>query len=210
MKKTNNPCGASVILAVIILLAIVHGANGVTYTVDRSWTDGVGTASLVGTVDVALGNYTIMNGGVDPFMNVNLTLTLNGDPLFLDHADTSLIFGTGQFFIDATLSSLTFDTANADGSNPADLRFYDVTNTTLYVIDSDAAPASKEVSARLIALLPMLLSPSFSAPQPIQFLRPVPLSPSLAWFSLESAWPSSAWRDGRGERKPPSPSLSAH
>jgi len=140
MKKTNNPCGASVILAVIILLAIVHGANGVTYTVDRSWTDGVGTASLVGTVDVALGNYTIMNGGVDPFMNVNLTLTLNGDPLFLDHADTSLIFGTGQFFIDATLSSLTFDTANADGSNPADLRFYDVTNTTLYVIGSDAAP----------------------------------------------------------------------
>ena len=136
----RSPCGASIILAVIILVAIVHGANGVTYSVSRSWTDGIGTANLVGTVDVPLGNYTIMNGGADPFTNVSLTLTLNGISAFLDHADTSLIFGSGQFFIDATLSSLTFDTANADESNPADLRFYDATNTTLYVTGSNGNP----------------------------------------------------------------------
>src|SRR4030095_3331948 len=123
----RSPCGASIILAVIILVAIVHGANGVTYSVSRSWTDGIGTANLVGTVDVPLGNYTIMNGGADPFTNVSLTLTLKGPSAFLDHADTSLILGSGQFFIDATLSSLTFDTANGDSGNPADLQFYDVT-----------------------------------------------------------------------------------
>ena len=97
VRKTNSPCGASVILAVIILVAIVHGANGVTYIVSRLWTDGIHTASLVGTVDVPLGNYTIINGAADPFTNVSLTLTLNCSPAFLDHTDTSLIEGTGQF-----------------------------------------------------------------------------------------------------------------
>jgi len=140
MKKTNSPCCASVILAFIILVAIVHGANGVTYTVNRSWTDGIGTASLVGTVDVPLGDYTIMNRGADPFTNVSLTLTLNGRPFVLDHADTSFIAGTGQFFIDATLSYLIFDTANADGSNPADLDFFNAANTTHYAIGSDGDP----------------------------------------------------------------------
>jgi hypothetical protein len=81
MKKQSTSRSAffSVILAVIILGAIFRGANGVTYTVSRSWTDGIGTASLVGTVDVPLGNYTIMNSGADPFTNVSLTLTVNGN-----------------------------------------------------------------------------------------------------------------------------------
>jgi hypothetical protein len=142
MKKQSTSRSAffSVIFAVIILVAIVHGANGVTYSVSRSWTDGIGTANLVGTVDVPLGNYTIMNGGAAPFTNVSLTLTLNGSSAFLDHADTSQIFGSGQFFIDATLSSLTFDTANADEGNPADLNFFDATNTTRYVTGSNGNP----------------------------------------------------------------------
>src|SRR4029434_1774230 len=87
-----------------------------------------------------LGNYTIMNGGGDPFMNVMLTLTVNGTPFTLDHANTSQIFGTGEFFIDATMTSLTFDTANADEGNPADLNFYDSIDTNRYVVGSNGDP----------------------------------------------------------------------
>ena len=82
-----------------------------------------------------------MNGGPNPFTNVSLTLTINGSQYSLDHAATSLIFGTGQFFIFATASLLIFDTANANGFNPADLVFFDATNMeSYYVIGSDNDP----------------------------------------------------------------------
>jgi len=60
--------------------------------------------------------------------------------MHLNHADTSLIFGTGQFSILATASSLIFDTANGNGGNPADLLFLDATNFGFYGIGSDGDP----------------------------------------------------------------------
>ncbi|MEO7723725.1 MAG: VPDSG-CTERM sorting domain-containing protein [Chthoniobacterales bacterium] len=123
----------------IAALTIAPSPYANTYDVNRSWTGG-GSASLIGTVDVAAGSYTIMNGGPNPFMNVNLTLTINGTAFSLDHANTFLVVGTGQFFIDATASFLTFDTANGDASNPADLKFFDPTNTADYLIGSDGNP----------------------------------------------------------------------
>ena len=119
-------------------------ATAVTFTVNRSWSGFGNNASLVGTVDVPVGSYTIQNGTPNPFTNVNLILTVNGNPFpVLNAANTSLIWGTGQFLVNATSSTLTFNTANANGSNPADLAF--VNSSTglggpLYGIGYDGAP----------------------------------------------------------------------
>jgi len=97
-------------------------AKAITYTVNRSWSSGSDNASLVGTVDVPIGSYTIQNGTPNPFTNVNLTLTVNSNPFTLNTADTSFIYGTGQFLVNATSSTLTFNT-NVSGFNAARVRF---------------------------------------------------------------------------------------
>jgi len=100
-------------------------ATAVTFTVNRSWSNGSNNASLVGTVDVPIGSYTINSTGTpNPFTNVNLTLTVNGNPFTLDTVviPSGSINGTGQFLVNATSSTLTFNT-NASGSNAARVRF---------------------------------------------------------------------------------------
>jgi hypothetical protein len=79
-------------------------------------------------VDVPVGNYLIQNAGPSPFTSVNLTLTVNATAYNLHNALTDVIYGSGQFFIDATATTLTFSTANANGANPADLVFSDNLN----------------------------------------------------------------------------------
>ena len=81
------------VLATLAIIMIADSAHAITYQVNQSW--GGGFATLVGTVDVPLGTYTIMNNGPHPFTNVMLTLTVKGTSFTLDHADTSLIYGTG-------------------------------------------------------------------------------------------------------------------
>ncbi|NCS56215.1 MAG: PEP-CTERM sorting domain-containing protein [Microcystis aeruginosa G11-04] len=119
-------------------------ATAVTFTVNRSWSESGNNASLVGTVDVPVGSYTIQNGTPNPFTNVNLILTVNGNPFpVLNAANTSLIWGTGQFLVNATSSTLTFNTANANGSNPADLVFVNSSaglDGQKYVIGTDGNP----------------------------------------------------------------------
>jgi hypothetical protein len=97
--------------AAMVISALIDArpAAAATYDVNLSFTGG-GTASLVGTVDLPLGNYTIMNGAPNPFTAINLTLTVNGTPFSLVQADLSLITGTGQFLIDANASTLIFNT----------------------------------------------------------------------------------------------------
>ena len=100
-------------------------AKAITYTVNRSWSSGSDNASLVGTVDVPIGSYTIDSTGTpNPFTNVNLTLTVNGTPFTLDTVviPSGSISGTGQFLVNATSSTLTFNT-NVSGSNSARVRF---------------------------------------------------------------------------------------
>ena len=101
------------------------GAAAATYDVHRFFSDGPTNATLTGTLELPLGSYTIMDRAPSPFAAVNLTLTVNGVSYSLHNALTDVIFGTGQFFIEATADSLIFNTANADGSNPADLVFSD-------------------------------------------------------------------------------------
>ncbi|CCI23125.1 exported hypothetical protein [Microcystis aeruginosa PCC 9809] len=89
-------------------------ATAVTFTVNRSWSQSGNNASLVGTVDVPIGSYTIDSTGTpNPFTNVNLTLTVNGNPFTLDTVvviPSGSIIGTGQFLVNATSSTLTFNT----------------------------------------------------------------------------------------------------
>ena len=64
-----------------------------------------------------------MNQGATPFTNINLLLIVDNASFLLTSADTSLIVGSGEFLISATASTLTFNTANFDPFNPADLIF---------------------------------------------------------------------------------------
>ena len=121
-------------------------AKAITYTVNRSWSSGSDNASLVGTVDVPIGSYTINSTGTpNPFTNVNLTLTVNGTPFTLDTVviPSGSISGTGQFLVNATSSTLTFNTANANGSNLAFLLFVNSStgfSDPFYSIGSDNSP----------------------------------------------------------------------
>ena len=138
-----NPALRVAFFAVAIagsVLINADSATAATYVVNRSWSGPGGTASLLGTVDLPLGNYTIMNGAPSPFTAINLTLTVNGTSYSLVLADTSLIAGTGQFLINANASTLIFDTANFGGGTPADLTFKTASTDDRYIIGSDADP----------------------------------------------------------------------
>ena len=133
--------GATSLAAMLTPVAAM--AASVTYDVNRSWSNSGNNASLVGTVDVPVGSYTIQNGTPNPFTNVNLTLTVNSNSFpVLNTAYTSVIYGTGQFLVNATSSALTFNTANANGGNPANLTFvnsFTGLSGPRYLIGSDGA-----------------------------------------------------------------------
>jgi hypothetical protein len=115
------------------------------YFVHRVWSN----ATLTGTLQLPEGNYTIMNQSPAPFTAVNLTLSVNGTPIVLfTNANTQSIRGTGQFFINATPTTLTFSTANGNGTNPADLEFVNTGQFDIprYAIGTDGAPTGFEVA----------------------------------------------------------------
>ena len=90
-------------LFVVALIAwnmtITSSANAVRYDVSRSWSDGSGgTASLIGTVDVPLGSYTIMHLGPTPFTSVSLTLIVNGRRTFPSGPGRERCFWNGTIF----------------------------------------------------------------------------------------------------------------
>jgi hypothetical protein len=161
----------------VFVLINAPSAAAATYDVNLSFTGG-GTASLVGTVDLPIGNYTIMNGAPNPFTAVNLTLTVNGTPYSLVQANLSQITGTGQFFIDANASTLIFNTANANGQNPADLSFRTASTDDRYAIGSDADPHFEVALTSAGDVL------NTNITFPVQFGTIVPEPSSLVLFSL--------------------------
>ena len=131
------------VFAILAALATSFNARADIYSVDRYFTQGTSSATLTGTVGIPEGNYTITDESASPFTSVNLTLTVNGTPYNLNLAFNYINTGTGQFLVDATSTTLTFNTADGNISNPADLVFSDNTNpatTDRYVIGYDAAP----------------------------------------------------------------------
>ena len=106
--------GATSLAAMLTPVAAMAIPVVTTFNVNRSWSQGSDTASLVGTVDVPVGSYTIQNGTPNPFTNVNLTLTVNGNAVTLN-AVVAATAGPAQFLVDATSSVLTF---NPDVSDP--------------------------------------------------------------------------------------------
>jgi hypothetical protein len=143
-KQPDHNMKRVIYAATAIAVMITGSAQATLYDVNRSITDGSSIATLTGTVDCSVGTYDIMNQGASPFTAVNLILTVNGTSYTLNNALTGIIWGTGQFLIEATPTTLTFSTATADGGDPADLVFSD--NTTdpyandRYVIGSNADP----------------------------------------------------------------------
>jgi len=118
---------------------LTSSAQATLYDVNRSF----GGATLTGTVEIPIGNYVIQNAGASPFTSVSLTLKVNATSYSLVNALTGVIYGSGQFLINATPTTLTFSTANADGSNPADLVFSDTIDpfsNNRYAIGSNGDP----------------------------------------------------------------------
>jgi hypothetical protein len=114
-------------------------AQAVVYNVNRSFTNGASTATLTGTLDSPLGHFVIQNGGASPFTNVSLSLTTNANSYNLVNALTGIVQG-GQFIIDATPTTLTF---NTNSISAADLVFsdqFDAFSHNRYVIGYDASP----------------------------------------------------------------------
>jgi hypothetical protein len=133
----------SATIVTLIALAASSDARADVYNINRYITDGTEQATLTGTVSIPEGNYILMAGDASPFTSVNLTMTLDGTPYGLDLVLTSLIQGTGEFIIDATPTGLTFDTANADAYDSADLTFSDNPDSQSgdrYAIGYDAVP----------------------------------------------------------------------
>ena len=129
----------TVFALLLILLWCPVSARAVVYNVNRSFTNGASTATLTGTLDSPIGHFVIQNAGPSPFTSVNLSLTTNATSYNLTNALTGIIQG-GQFIIDATPSTLTFNT-NSVGS--ADLVFSDQSDpygNNRYVIGYDSIP----------------------------------------------------------------------
>lgn len=136
-------------MAALAILAISLQARADVYSVDSSFNEGTTNATLTGTVSLPEGSFVITNGGSSPFTAINLTLTVDGTPYDLTKVYTLNILGTGEFFIDATAATLTFNTAGGGFTDPADLEFSDNSNprdNDWYIIGYDGAPGFQSCS----------------------------------------------------------------
>jgi hypothetical protein len=134
--------GGLLILALVTTSMVASSAKAVVYAVNRSFSSGIHTATLTGTVSVPEGYYDIQNTTPNPFTAVDLTLTVDATSYNLTHALTDVITGTGQFLIDASPTELRF-VASGDAGNPADLVFSDNTDpftVNRYTIGSNGNP----------------------------------------------------------------------
>jgi hypothetical protein len=147
----------------------------VTYQVDRSFSEGASNVTLTGTVSVPLGNYVIQDATPNPLTAVNLSMTVDAASYNLTSALTHLISGTGQFIVDATPTTLVFSTANADGSNPADLLFSDPADN-YYAIGSNGDPAFEVASTATFVVA--------AVDFPVVFGIAIPEPSSITLFAL--------------------------
>lgn len=134
-------CYISILIASTAMF--VHQSYAEAYVINRSISNGASVATLVGTLDIPIGSYLIENESESPFTDVDLTMTVDSVSFGLDRSLTDVIFGDGQFFIEATPTSLIFD-AIGNNANPADLVFsdnmYSFANNR-WAIGSDGSPA---------------------------------------------------------------------
>jgi hypothetical protein len=157
----------------VILLCLPVSAQAVVYSVNRSFTDGTTTATLTGTLASLSGHFVIQNGGASPFTSVDLSLTTNGTSYHLVNALTNYI-GVGQFIIDATPSTLTFNAPYG----LADLLFSDHTDPdsgNRYGIGYDSIPGfeaayTNNASFSVRATLPTIFGNAVPEPSTLLLL----------------------------------------
>jgi hypothetical protein len=175
-------------LACMAVLAtlLCGGVQAVTYEVNRSF-PGV---SLVGTVDVPLGNYVIQSSGAYPFTSIDLLLTADSIPYQLTHAFTDIDVGTGKFIVDATPTTLTFGIADADPSNPAAVVFGETLDDQRYVLGSAGL---LEVEVAFIPSGSLTTTIAF----PLVFGTAVVPEPSALGLAAGALFGVGAWRRSR-------------
>ena len=97
----------SVVSACVVVSAGASRASALTYSVNQLISDGITSATVTGTIDVALGDYTFTDGD-SPFSSVNLLLTIGASTYDLNAAGVTGD-GTGQLFVSATSGFLTLN-----------------------------------------------------------------------------------------------------
>lgn len=175
----NNPLIPTLVLAgatslAAMLTPVAAKAVSVTYNVNRSWSQSGNNASLVGTVAVPLGNYTITDGGSTPFTNVNLTLKLNGTPYTLDTV-YNVTNADGKFYVNAGPSALIFNTADAVAPNVAGLSFvnldgdyYDIKTYDSSIEQAGDSSGRSQVTASVS--FPLTFGTAQQVPEPLTML----------------------------------------
>lgn len=139
-------------LAVLLMTSVSLLAN--TYAVNRVFTsDGSSPLSssgiivtLIGTVEIPAGNYTLDRNSPNPFTAVDLVMFVNDggriDIYYLMEA-YAFITGNAKVIIHATDKSLTFDhTGNAGSADEAVLQFWDATTPDCFAIGHDSVANS--------------------------------------------------------------------
>lgn len=160
LNKITRLIGLAISTASVVAILTPSDAMAVTFNVARTLTDGTNNASLTGTVDIEVGNYTLIDGSPNPFTAVNLTMTSDGDSYTLDTV-SNLILGTGRFLINATSSTLTFNTENTDETNIAVLAFTNSGGDPIYSIGVDDHGPYEQFTGDSI---PTIYDPSVSFP----------------------------------------------
>lgn len=97
----------AVVSACVVVTVGASRASALTYTVNQLISDGTLSATVTGTIDVGLGDYTLTDGGT-PFSSVNLLLTIGSSTYELNAAGVTGD-GTGQLFVSATSEFLTLN-----------------------------------------------------------------------------------------------------
>lgn len=154
MNTASNPLSptclfsksASIFGGIVLVVGLGSNATAATFSVNRSWNNlgnPTQTASLVGTVEIPLGSYSVDIGDPDPFTSVDLLLTVNGNSFNLTDASTGTITpDTVDFLIEATETALIFDVSNVTAGDRGFLAFIGM-NTPVYSIGRDFAIASE-------------------------------------------------------------------
>ncbi|MEA5576090.1 hypothetical protein [Anabaena sp. UHCC 0451] len=134
------------IIGTAAILASATPSKALTFNVNQSWTGSFAgngnVATLTGTVDIPVGNYTRNNGNQSsPFTGVNLTLNINGVSDALNASSLNIVNTLASYFINVSSADIKISTSGASGAGSNYLLFTSTSTSSRVLFGSDANPA---------------------------------------------------------------------